>query len=1245
MPAFLSLTSWLSNSREPTAFESITSTLQSFSLSAFSSPFRQSNHASTPFQIPSDHLSGPHQPCPRSYPPSSSPHSLTSDHQVILSQWHTYQNHSLLLLLTRHGFTVWDVRDLEALVQLCSFPFDQINRSNRHASSQAPNTRNLAGQRLPIPSSAWDTPQPLQLHHFEPISASVLPIQSLDEDLYVAVLSASTSQRLSKLEIFSTKAACLVTYMDIPGIGIQLKLNSNIVVVATKAPLALHLFTMDACSEALSPNGEPQVSLNELPFSPILDLTPKPKSGEPVFCLGQNRVLAYASNKAPHEREPPIATRHGFTFATTHQELRSPSKTGSFGSMGSSFGTGETVGSVGQSAGHHNSNGGMWRNSVSNNLDTIDETARKVGGGLLSGAKLLTSWGHQVLMSGHSSGRPIADSKHHHQTCRTEGQPKFSKSAPLPYLTKAHEATHPHGFGRELASPNHSDSPDDSIYSSGIGMYRAHPEGQTSQHDLRASGSTLHAETSISSGNVKVIDLLAPSTANAHRRNYQPISHFKISTDPLLFLSFNPSSNMLLTSSIDAHSFNVFELRPYSRVGKSCLNGRGPSLNGKDRQATVWHRYKLVRGFTSADVRDVIWAWDSKIVAVVTDRGTHRKCIQQREPLDRPISCGSSSLCLSIFTLSCIVDLFAIHPAGGHYQLTGENPQFRQPVSPVSPALFNLATANPLVFQPLSVTISSFTTIKPKHFLRAQYTSNAPHQPLTSPNPIPVANASCAVGHVEQNTDLESSVPGHTQTSFTFLQPLGDLLTYDPPTSLRQDFEHILNPSHKRLPSGLLFDHATHSVILYNLDVKKKSLNPVTNSMASASGKASVPRTTSLPNTHKAPGTLDTTHRKTTAPSGLSQQMQQKQPYQINSNVVPGSDTQHLGATSSVTCTATVSWALNAPKHRGSPARFYLPSSSTQGVLLVSSDPSDQPPLLANTHVVEKWTSFVELDTFSHSIHILPRSIYTCHQFDFLHLARPKINPFMPSSPASNLLHHLARADLQQLRRKKVFVRQEVLIKPGDLADGSPSSDIMHTVELEGNFVNRAPKLGSPTRMRYAEPIRSAVETVLDARPTVFSPESPSHLAPGFPNGQPGKRGGGGHALAAMAHNVGPVVGVVNERVRRELGRLGARRTSTGVMMGPTSVSFDDAEDVTLDRARSTSSLSSFASDASDGERRTGGWDAWAIEEDEVVDLKAGGGTSGGSTEAFSTTTASSVSSGAAVGKKGPKKRGKVKGK
>ncbi|KAG0147039.1 hypothetical protein CROQUDRAFT_91839 [Cronartium quercuum f. sp. fusiforme G11] len=1025
--------------REPTKFESISQTLHSFSLSALSSPFRHSLPTSTSINQTTNN-----QSINRTYPPilSSATQSTQDNHdQLISSCWFTYQHRPLLLLLSKLGLKIWDAHDLEGFVQLSHLQWQII-----HSTPQPTLAYNLPAQRLPMPSSASDSPQPIPTTQFEPISASILPLETPTSDIHVAVLFVSSSKRLSRLELLSTQTSRLVFSIDIPGIAVQLKSNRKLVVVATQYPLSLRLFTVHNLV-----TGESQLSLTELPFSPILDLSPKPKTGEPVFCLGTNRLLAYASNKAPHERDPPIATGHGFSFSSPHQDTRSPSKTESIGSMGSSAGTGELSTSCMSHHHHHHLSTGSWKHSMSQNLDTIDETARKVGGGILSGAKLLTSWGHQVLTNGATNGRPIGNGKPH--SVRWDSQSNaFSKSAPLPHMVNSatEPGGHSDGFGRLGAF---SPELEDSIHHPPEQLSAAKPtqmDGGTPHqpHDLHTSGPKLHVESSLACGNVKVIDLNPSSALKGAQIHYQPVSHFKPSSEPLQFLSFNPSSTMLLASSVDAHAFHVFELRPAARVGKSCLGARK-----SEAEPTVWHRYKLVRGFTSAGVREVVWSWDSKIVAVATERGTHH--------------------------------LFAIHPAGG--QLSSR-PGTGHPLP-----ILALATSNPTVFQPLSVTLSALTTIKPKQSARP---------PTLGPAP-----------------EYEPEEAAYT---FTFLRPR----PY-PPTERRQlAFEAVLTPAHRRLPAGLLFDQANHSVLLYNLDLKH--------------GPPSIPsRAVSLPSPHS----LHDPPAKTKAiPSGLSQLMQQQQ------------------QEPAIACTATLTWPLRLAQ-------------------LHTLEPCSLESERQTTGERRHWTSFAEIDTFSRSIHILPRSIYTSHQFHFFHLGLP----LSLDHPSSSSL-------------TKVRVRAEVVIEPGALAEG------------DDDFLNGGPRLA-----RYAEPIRSAVETVLDARPVTASAE-------GFPNGHPGRTTVPRPALSEVVRRLGR---------RRGLSKRDHHEVDGGAGTVPSSVSFDEAESVS----------SAFSSRGGDEEDDGGGWeDAWAIEGEE----EEKGEPREGSSEAFSTTTTDSLSEGrggGGDGGRGTKKR------
>ncbi|WAR52850.1 hypothetical protein PtB15_2B278 [Puccinia triticina] len=459
-----------------------------------------------------------------------------------------------LLTISSRGIAVWETADLEALEQAIDIPWLQLN-----------------------------TPS------LEPIAAALLPGHTPTR---IAVLCNSLVQRTSSLLILAAPSAApahILHAHDLPATASELKTSQKLIAVATSAPPALHLFQHD---------------LIPLPCSPILDLAPRPGSGTPVFALGQSRLLVYASSTPHHwpagEPQPSIAAGPGLAFAAPPPADR----------------PGREKEPVCRCPARHASHSAIippasWKHSVAPNLDAIDETARRLGGGLLSGAKYLSSWGQNLWSP--SDASPL--------------DPAFSQSAPLPRIIPA-------------ARPTPSARPEESAH-----------------------------------GNVKVLDLFSPSSA-------QPLFHFKSSPHPLTFVSLNPASTMLLTASTDGHAFHVFELRPPSRIGLS--HPHAP------REAAVWHRYKLARGFTAAEVADVVWRWDSKIVAVLTEHGTHH--------------------------------LFAIHPAGGTPTTadSGRSSRAAGPADPLS-AIFSPRVHNPRAPPPLSITVSAFEKIKHKADDHAQH--------------------------------------------------------------------------------------------------------------------------------------------------------------------------------------------------------------------------------------------------------------------------------------------------------------------------------------------------------------------------------------------------------------------------------------------------------------------------------------------------------------------------------------------
>ncbi|KAI7934554.1 hypothetical protein MJO28_016981 [Puccinia striiformis f. sp. tritici] len=374
--------------REPTTLESLTTTLQSFSLPTFSSPFRT---YSPPDGHPQQHWINHHH----QLPPPPPPLSTAEPDRIIFSNWFEFNQRRHLLSINPVGLAIWDTEDLEALAQLAWIRWDNLNlKQNEPRTNLTPQFQNL-----------------------EPISAAVLPSSHPSSQLILLVLFNSLLDRSSKLITISANTATILDSIDLPGIALELKTNQRLAAIATKSPLALHLYQWDSNQPALS----------KLACSPILDLAPTPKTGTPVFNLGQTRLLVYASSKPPSEREPPIATGPGFSFGFSAQDPRSPPSTGDHSREG--FPSPYTAT---RHSSHTGISGSSWKNSVAPNLDAIDETARKVGGGLLTGAKYLSSWGQNLW-------NPNIDTLHSprqglHQSTRNDIDPAFSQSAPTPHM-------------------------------------------------------------------------------------------------------------------------------------------------------------------------------------------------------------------------------------------------------------------------------------------------------------------------------------------------------------------------------------------------------------------------------------------------------------------------------------------------------------------------------------------------------------------------------------------------------------------------------------------------------------------------------------------------------------------------------------------------------------------------------------------------------------------------------------------
>jgi len=390
---------------------------------------------------------------------------------------------------------------------------------------------------------------------FRPVRARILPQSgatgnaafSAGEGAAVAVLFASRDR--SRLDVVSTTKHEVVKTIEIKGIATDLQLNDRFLAIGCRSPLSIHLLDI--------------TTLSSLPCSPIsADLAAHPTLEAPIFTLGSARLLAYATSRRP----------------------RSPHLGGGGGGLG-----GASVSTRSTSS--------SWRDSVSSSAEAV-EAARRVGGGLFSGAKALGSWGQQYWTNSLSPENVTSPLR------------AFSKSAPQPSL----------GVG-SMAPLREDDDVDD----------LTEPPRSRQGVAIRGGGGQQPKATRRSSflsagdrGHVKVVDLASLSPSN-DRTAALPnvVAHFSAGQESLALLSFNPSSSFLLTASIEGHAFDVFELRPPSRVGRSATRGYPP--RSADRDPTVWHRFKLYRGVTTAETKSVTWSWDSRLVAVATERGTHRE--------------------------------------------------------------------------------------------------------------------------------------------------------------------------------------------------------------------------------------------------------------------------------------------------------------------------------------------------------------------------------------------------------------------------------------------------------------------------------------------------------------------------------------------------------------------------------------------------------------------------------------------
>ncbi|GAA5911452.1 uncharacterized protein JCM6883_005761 [Sporobolomyces salmoneus] len=231
-----------------------------------------------------------------------------------------------------------------------------------------------------------------------------------------------------------------------------------------------------------------------------------------------------------------------------------------------------------------------------------------------------------------------------------------------------------------------------------------------------------------------------------------------------------------------------------------------------------------------------------------------------------------------------------------------------------------------------------------------------------------------------------------------------------------------------------------------------------------------------------------------------------------------------------------------------------------------------------------RWSAFAEIETFSRSPRVLPRSVYESQQFTFYAL---------PIDFTTSTLG--GKYGFPQAR--KLEMRSQVVIRSSSHENHSPST---------------SPSDLSFEPASFDQPIRTAMQTVLDQE-AILAPGSPKLPAPSFPVGVAAKQG-------SWRDSVRPAAIEGLDRVRQGLGRVrlpkagdlvdAARRRrsligSSGQVAYSSSISFDDNEAVFADRLsvdEMGSASTACTSEGEEGQMAKDGVEDWGWDEpiDEV---------------------------------------------
>lgn len=469
----------------------------------------------------------------------------------------------ILILGYQEGLALWDCTSLDSWFELLNLP--TLNTS--------------LGKEL---SCRF----PLGIGNV--ISASILPTPTISttKDLFensrplLAIITSSfesSNSTSSNLLLYSLSNHTIIHSQSLPksATTYHMKVNKNFIVISTTSTRSISTGSLHFYDSK---------TFQESKFSPLLDLATS-SGGEVIFDLGKGgRILSYNCTR-------PLPSRSTSSSSST-SAYSSPSALNGILSLKGMFDPPHL---------HYSSTTANLTSEATHLLGEAtlitSDAARRMGEGVINGVKKISVLGRDWLNGVNIISSPGVGGEEEEEEIKLG----LAKSLPLP--------------------------------KNGFGERRRASVGSPSFSSLSNSVSTPRRNESSSNSTIVILDLLSlvPSSrpSNQQTRNSSSpipltpkvLAHFKPYNIPLESLSLSPSSSLLFTASSTGHSFDIFELKPQVQIGRSATSSQGIEYE------SLWHRYRLIRGFTAALVEKVTWSDDEKFLAVGTrGKGTSREC-------------------------------------------------------------------------------------------------------------------------------------------------------------------------------------------------------------------------------------------------------------------------------------------------------------------------------------------------------------------------------------------------------------------------------------------------------------------------------------------------------------------------------------------------------------------------------------------------------------------------------------------